>query len=211
MSTTTTVSAEMEKLTTKRREAHIEVQKVRRDVSGYNAATESMRAELSGRVGAYAEEFDPKNHLALAGTDSAKLTDAIKNRMNNPNPEQGKYEAVSAKYQAAEMAERKFRLANFEALVSEVEPSTEDIGEKLNVAWQTILDLVDGYRLNADRVRDLVIGQPPLTGQDVAYDGRVDEWFRVASEALDAPLSKTGVSDAGNYKLAQARQAADDE
>lgn len=185
---TVSVADQLTKLTAAKEKAYVEVQKAKRKRDAFDAETQALQAEHSVRHQSYPEEYvRDRNHLPLPGTDAEKLANKVKDRMFNANPVQPELDAEVAKFHAAEIAERDFRVNNLELLIDEIAPQAD--AQELADAWATIARLADDYHRATERVRQLIIDMPTFEGRDIELDPRVQAWTDTAADGMtNAPL-----------------------
>jgi len=201
---TTTATAELASLTEAREKAHIIVHKLKRERDAWNAETEAMRAALTPRRDTHPEEHLKDGYTEKPGTETAKMVAEVKARMAAPNPTQPKLDEAIQKFHAAEIKERHFRILEMDRLIAEAAPPED--AEVFEAAWQAIAAQAAAYRAKEEAVRELFLDAPQIEGKDVKLDRRVEEWARLAQEALADPLTMPGLGDMAAWNVARLRE-----
>jgi hypothetical protein len=196
-----TVSAQLRKLQGARDKAQAKVNKARREVSEWDAATEAMRAELTLRSETHAAEFEGPQRLPKKGTEAAKLAAHIKKRLREPNPYQAGYEKALGPYLAADRALSEFKRARLHDRLAELEPHHEKAVATIREGLELLKRGCEQYRVGVHGVRAITTDTPGLERRQGMYrfDPGPGAWERLASEALDREILRPGVSEEGEW------------
>ena len=185
-------SVERRKLVQSREESYAALKAVKRQYEVYENETEEMRAQLTVRQNTHDEEFEGPTKRPKQGTEAAKLRDQIMVRMRGSNPHQEAYDAALAEFHRHDITLRKWKQRNLEALLAERQAAKEAAAEKIRDGAVLMHEGTQEYAALQDQDRDDIIETPPLNGQDVRYDPRVDGWARQAAEIRDAAIVLPG-------------------
>ena len=196
-------SATLARLQTDRDSAHAETLQARRERDAYDQATESMRAELTARASTFPGEFSGPTKLAKEGTEAAKLTATIKQRLADPNPHQAEYEAKRDKFHALDEQVNQFTRATLGHRVAEVAAEAEVEVERIREALALLEAASDSYLDVQGRVWELVIPVAGMSTQHLSADPRPAQWIKQAREALDSEITLPHLTDLGVHRLSE--------
>jgi hypothetical protein len=200
---TRTPSAEHRKLDERRETAYAAVQEVKRRHKAHDAETEAMRARYTEHRRMHREQYEGADQRAKPKTHAAKLREAIRKRMEEPNPHQDELDAAVAEFHRHDIALTEWRERNIEARIAELEPDAQAAVEQIRAGLEQVLHGCAAYGANRERVYGIVISTRRLNGQDVREDTRVNEFAQFAAAVLDSEIVLPGLNDAAAQSVAE--------
>lgn len=206
------VSAKLRKLEDARNEAHQKSKNARAKVYAYDEETMALRVALSERCRVNPDEFDANKNIANPGTEAAKLTAEIKERMYSENPHDSAFREAQAEFHRHDEAAEEFKIRHCTDRLAELEPDFTAAEQTIRDAAMALIQGCEQYRLNTESARAVILTTPLIDrdtrqGSDPAltFDHRVDEWLAIARDIADAELVKPGLTPTAAWKLEQHR------
>jgi hypothetical protein len=201
--TTKKPSAQLEKLVKRRETTFADLQDVKRKRAAHEAETAEMRAAYSTFVASRPEDHRDAAQNPKPDSPSGKKQAELKRRLNEPNPHERAFNLAVSKFHEADEALQEFRRVNLPDLIAEQQPEFDAVAEQFRSALDQLAEAAGGYAALQARVEGLVRDCELLTGQHVQADPLPQQLKVMAETALEHGLSAPGLTEVGEWKLAQ--------
>jgi hypothetical protein len=195
-------SAELEALQKVRDKARAKALEAQAAVRAWDDETEAMKTRLTVLVNAHPEQVEGVQRRVRPGTEAAKLRDEIKGRLSSGNPHRAAYDEACAPFGQADHEVQRFQLTRLDDRLAELGPDADRALDRLREGFALIEEACDQYGEVVQKIRDVVIDTPGLTGRDYGYDPRPQEWRLHAQRVLDGEIARPGLTPTGAARAA---------
>lgn len=170
-------------------------------MSAWDAEIPAMRQRLTDHINANPDQAQGAEKRIKPGTEAAKLSAAIHERVREENPYRPDYESERAEFHRHDEKVQAWKAANVEARLAELDPDHEAAIEKIRAGAESLLRGCEAARVVREEVRGIVSDTPRLNGSDYTADDRVERWYAIAHEILETEIARPDLSYSARAKV----------
>jgi hypothetical protein len=188
----TSVSAELARRQKSRDAAHARAKDARAKHEAFEDETRALRSRVVGG-GPPGQDID---------------AEIVKARLASPNPHDQDLQAAVAEFHRLDEQLQAWKLQHVEDRFAESDTDAGAAEQGIRDAFAGLAAACGAYHAVAER-RRAIIADTPLISRgkhpSLGYDGRIDDWHRLAVEAQDTEILHPGLTQYAQARLAEHR------